>query len=174
MAGAMRKMGEYLGLVEQADYDDVYDDEPAPSREPRGAEAAAPVREHGAREQRAARTPAVIRPAAVAHIDDRRRREVSSADAELTRIETVTPRTFNDARVVGENFRSGVPVIMNLTELDDSDAKRMVDFGAGLVFSVHGAITRVTAGVFLLTPANVVVSDEDKQRIAGGGLYDRT
>ncbi len=167
MAGAMRKMGEYLGLVEQADYDDVYDDEPAPAREPRAAEPAAPVRE-----ARAARTPAVIRPAAVAHIDDRRRREVASADAELTRIETVTPRTFNDARVVGENFRSGVPVIMNLTELDDSDAKRMVDFGAGLVFSVHGAITRVTAGVFLLTPANVVVSDEDKQRIAGGGLYD--
>lgn len=167
MAGAMRKMGEYLGLVEQADYDDVYDDEPAPARESRAAEAAAPVRE-----PRAARTPAVIRPAAVAHIDDRRRRDVSSADAELTRIETVTPRTFNDARVVGENFRSGVPVIMNLTELDDSDAKRMVDFGAGLVFSVHGAITRVTAGVFLLTPANVVVSDEDKQRIAGGGLYD--
>lgn len=167
MAGAMRKMGEYLGLVEQADYDDVYDDEPAPAREPRAAEPAAAVRE-----PRAARTPAVIRPAAVAHIDDRRRREVGSADAELTRIETVTPRTFNDARVVGENFRSGVPVIMNLTELDDSDAKRMVDFGAGLVFSVHGAITRVTAGVFLLTPANVVVSDEDKQRIAGGGLYD--
>ena len=167
MAGAMRKMGEYLGLVEQADYDDVYDDEPAQAREPRAAESAAPVRE-----ARAARTPAVIRPAAVAHIDDRRRREVTSADSELTRIETVTPRTFNDARVVGENFRSGVPVIMNLTELDDSDAKRMVDFGAGLVFSVHGAITRVTAGVFLLTPANVVVSDEDKQRIAGGGLYD--
>lgn len=167
MAGAMRKMGEYLGLVEQADYDDVYDDEPAPARESRAAEPAAPVRE-----ARAARTPAVIRPAAVAHIDDRRRREVASADTELTRIETVTPRTFNDARVVGENFRSGVPVIMNLTELDDSDAKRMVDFGAGLVFSVHGAITRVTAGVFLLTPANVVVSDEDKQRIAGGGLYD--
>ena len=167
MAGAMRKMGEYLGLVEQADYDDVYDDEPVQAREPRATEPAAPVRE-----ARAARTPAVIRPAAVAHIDDRRRREVAAVDTELTRIETVTPRTFNDARVVGENFRSGVPVIMNLTELDDSDAKRMVDFGAGLVFSVHGAITRVTAGVFLLTPANVVVSDEDKQRIAGAGLYD--
>ena len=161
MAGAMRKMGEYLGLVEQADYDDVYDDESP--RESRPVEAA-PVR--------ASRTPAVIRPSEVSRIEDRRRRESGSAESDLSRIETVTPRNFNDARIVGENFRSGVPVIMNLTELDDADAKRMVDFGAGLVFSVHGAITRVTAGVFLLTPANVVVSDEDKQRIAGGGLYD--
>ncbi|GAA1733166.1 cell division protein SepF [Aeromicrobium alkaliterrae] len=165
MAGAMRKMGEYLGLVEQADYDEMYDEEPTPTREREPRAEAAP--------SRPARTPAVIRPAAVANIDDRRRREVSAAGSDMTRIETVTPRTFNDARVVGENFRSGVPVIMNLTELDDADAKRMVDFGAGLVFAVHGAITRVTGGVFLLTPANVVVSDEDKQRIAGGGLYDR-
>ncbi|MFT4298506.1 MAG: cell division protein SepF [Aeromicrobium sp.] len=165
----MRKMGEYLGLVEQADYDEMYDDEvsAAPARREDSAtreESPAP---------RASRTPAVIRPAAVANIDDRRRRVApAAADTDVARIETVTPRSFTDARVVGENFRSGVPVIMNLTELDDADARRMVDFGAGLVFSVHGAITRVTSGVFLLTPANVVVSDEDKQRIAGGGLYD--
>jgi len=169
----MRKMGEYLGLVEQADYDEMYDEDDAPQRET-GREAGRDRAQPESAAPRPSRTPAVIRPAAVAHIDDRRRREVAAADADFARIETVTPRTFNDARVVGENFRSGVPVIMNLTELEDADAKRMVDFGAGLVFAVHGAITRVTAGVFLLTPANVVVSDEDKQRIAGGGLYDHS
>ncbi|MFT4187296.1 MAG: cell division protein SepF [Aeromicrobium sp.] len=164
-------MGEYLGLVEQAEYDEMYDDEETtPAREQRPAVVeAAPAR--------STRTPAVVRTSTVANIDDRRRRHsttttTNAVEADLTRIETVTPRAFNDARVVGENFRSGVPVIMNLTELDDADAKRMVDFGAGLVFSVHGAITRIAAGVFLLTPANVVVSDEDKQRIASDGLYD--
>ena len=53
---------------------------------------------------------------------------------------------------------------MNLSEIDDDDAKRLVDFAAGLVFAVHGSINRVTAKVFLLSPENITVTDEDKQR----------
>ena len=63
---------------------------------------------------------------------------------------------------------------MNLSEIDDDDAKRLVDFAAGLVFAVHGSINRVTAKVFLLSPANVEVTDEDRQRIAAGGFYDQS
>ena len=76
----------------------------------------------------------------------------------LSRIETVTPRTYNDARTVGEHFRDGVPVIMNLSEITDSEAKRLVDFSAGLVFSAHGSINRVTAKVFLLSPEGIEVT----------------
>ncbi len=157
MAGAMRKVGEYLGLVEQADFDDEYDD----------LEQSVPI----------ARQPAVVRPAAssVANIEEHRRpvrRPSNSTD--LLRIETVTPRTYNDARTVGEHYRSGVPVIMNLSEIDDDDAKRLVDFSAGLVFAAHGSINRVTAKVFLLSPENIVVTDEDKQRIAAGGFYNQS
>ncbi|MFL6090819.1 MAG: cell division protein SepF [Aeromicrobium sp.] len=159
MASAMRKMGEYLGLVEQADYDD-YDDEPS---------VIVPVTREV--EPRPAR-PAANR-APVEHIDAHRRpRPVAPASA-LTRIETVTPRTYNDARAVGEHFRDGVPVIMNLSEISDTEAKRLVDFSAGLVFSAHGSINRVTAKVFLLSPAGIDVTDEDKQRIAAGGFYDQ-
>ena len=74
----------------------------------------------------------------------------------MSRITTLHPRTYNEARVIGENFRDGVPVIMNLSEMDDTDAKRLVDFAAGLVFSVRGTIERVTNKVFLLSPPNVV------------------
>ncbi|MET0929973.1 MAG: cell division protein SepF [Aeromicrobium sp.] len=167
MAGAMRKVGEYLGLVEQADFDDEFDDldeEPAATRQPA-----------------ASRQPAVVRPSAVASIDDRRRPERTerperraSTASDLARIETVTPRTYNDARTVGEHYRSGVPVIMNLSEIDDDDAKRLVDFAAGLVFAVHGSINRVTAKVFLLSPENISVTDEDKQRIAAGGFFNQS
>ena len=160
MAGAMRKVGEYLGLVEQADFDDEFDDDIEPS---------VPI----------SRQPAVVRSASpVASIDERRpverrpeRRPSNSSD--LQRIETVTPRTYNDARTVGEHYRSGVPVIMNLSEIDDDDAKRLVDFSAGLVFAAHGSINRVTAKVFLLSPENITVTDEDKQRIAAGGFYNQ-
>ena len=169
MAGAMRKVGEYLGLVEQADYDDDFDEEistPVPvKREPE-------------------RRPAVVRPTTVSSIDEHRRGErsteygrgvrTSEPSSDLYRIETVTPRTYNDARTVGEHYRSGVPVIMNLSEIDDDDAKRLVDFAAGLVFAVHGSINRVTAKVFLLSPANVEVTDEDRQRIAAGGFYNQS
>ena len=79
------------------------------------------------------------------------------AAPDLRRIVTVHPSTYNEARVIGESFRDGVPVIVNLTNMSESDARRMVDFSAGLVFGLHGAIERVTPRVFLLTPASVEI-----------------
>ncbi|MGL4831807.1 MAG: cell division protein SepF, partial [Propionibacteriaceae bacterium] len=69
---------------------------------------------------------------------------------DLSRIVTVHPRTYNEARTIGEHYRDGLPVIMNLTDMEDSDAKRLVDFAAGLVFGLRGTIERVTSKVFLL------------------------
>ena len=80
---------------------------------------------------------------------------------DLRRIVTVHPSTYNEARVIGESFRDGVPVIVNLTNMNESDARRMVDFSAGLVFGLHGAIERVTPRVFLLTPASVEIDGGD-------------
>src|SRR5512133_3442422 len=88
--------------------------------------------------------------------------------ADVSRIITVHPRTYNEARVIGEHFRDGVPVIMNLSDMEDVDAKRLVDFAAGLIFGLRGTIERVTSKVFLLSPQNVTVAAEDKERIAGG------
>ena len=79
----------------------------------------------------------------------------------VNRITTIHPRTYNEARNIGEAFREGTPVIMNLTDLDDSDAKRLVDFAAGLVFGLQGTIERVTNKVFLLSPSHVEVTSED-------------
>lgn len=166
MAGAMRKVGEYLGLVEQADFDDEFDDD---------VEQSVPISRERAVVRTAPATPAPV--ANLAAIDERGNRRPArraSNASDLQRIETVTPRTYNDARTVGEHYRSGVPVIMNLSEIDDDDAKRLVDFSAGLVFAAHGSINRVTAKVFLLSPENITVTDEDKQRIAAGGFYNQS
>jgi cell division inhibitor SepF len=116
------------------------------------------------------------RPTPVSHLDDRRRPGMGPTGvvAELSRITTLHPRTYNEARTIGENFREGVPVIMNLSEMDDADAKRLVDFAAGLVFAVRGTIERVTNKVFLLSPPNVSVAAEDKQRIAEGGFFNQS
>jgi cell division inhibitor SepF len=84
------------------------------------------------------------------------------------RITTVHPRNYNEARIIGEHFRDGTPVIMNLSDMDDADAKRLVDFAAGLTFGLHGRIERVTAKVFLLSPHNVTVTAQDKARIESG------
>ncbi|WP_369346016.1 cell division protein SepF [Demequina iriomotensis] len=84
---------------------------------------------------------------------------------DLRRIQTIKPRTYNDARLIGEAFRQGVPVIMNLTEMSDADAKRLVDFSAGLSFGLYGSIERVTTSVFLLSPAHVEIGiDEEPQQ----------
>ena len=92
----------------------------------------------------------------------------------LSKITTLRPRDYGEARTIGERFRDGTPVIMNLTEMVDSDAKRLVDFAAGLVFGLHGSIERVTNKVFLLSPANVEVTAEDKARIAERGFFNQS
>jgi cell division inhibitor SepF len=124
------------------------------------------------------------RPAPVAVLPDRYERVMAvsgsiglangSAPVEAYRITTLHPRTYNEARTIGEHFRDGTPVIMNLTEMGDADAKRLVDFAAGLVFGLGGTIERVTQKVFLLSPANVDVTAEDKARIAEGGFFNQS
>jgi cell division inhibitor SepF len=100
--------------------------------------------------------------------------EPTPAPAQPYRITTLHPRTYNEARTIGERFRDGMPVIMNLTEMDDADAKRLVDFAAGLSFGLRGSIERVTAKVFLLSPQNVDVTAEDKARIREGGFFNQS
>jgi cell division inhibitor SepF len=162
MPGAMRKMAVYLGLVEDEELDGSYDDEDGYD------ERAHVVRrqdEPTLRVTRPDETPPRYEPPA--------RREVVDP-IEAHRITTVHPRNYNEARVIGEHFRDGTPVIMNLTDMDDSDAKRLVDFSAGLVFGRHGSIERVTQKVFLLTPNTVEITAEDKSRIAGAGFFNQS
>ena len=86
--------------------------------------------------------------------------------ANLDRIITLHPRFYNEARTVGEHFRQGNPVIINLSDMDDAERKRIIDFASGLVFGHSGSIERVTSKVFLLSPPNVTVSAEDKSAAA--------
>ncbi|WP_150463136.1 cell division protein SepF [Nesterenkonia ebinurensis] len=92
------------------------------------------------------------------------KRAPSSRDenSEMRKITTVHPRSYNDAKIIGESFREDIPVIMNVTEMGEAEAKRLVDFAAGLVFGLGGSIERVTNKVFLLTPKNVEVLAEEK------------
>lgn len=104
----------------------------------------------------------------------RERAVISDDEDQRYQITTLHPTTFREARTIGEHFRDGVPVIINLTEMDEADARRLVDFAAGLTFGLRGTIERVTNRVFLLSPANVQVTAEDKARIAEGGFFDQS
>jgi len=191
MSGAMRRMGEYLGLLEDTgryddeyadDYTETYDGYDARStRERRYAEETGPLAVKQPRREREVRhevrEPRESREASVAELAERRRPvgvPAAVATAEPSRIVTLQPSTYNEARTVGENFRDGTPVIMNLTEMDDSDAKRLVDFAAGLVFASRGTIERITNRVFLLSPPDVVVAAEDKARMAEDGFFNQS
>ncbi|MBQ1073017.1 cell division protein SepF [Micromonospora sp. C31] len=100
-----------------------------------------------------------------------RERAVIAEEEQRYQITTLHPTTYREARTIGEHFRDGVPVIINLTEMDEADARRLVDFAAGLAFGLRGTIERVTNRVFLLSPANVQVTAEDKAKIAEGGFF---
>ncbi|HWC83720.1 MAG TPA: cell division protein SepF [Pseudonocardiaceae bacterium] len=89
----------------------------------------------------------------------------------LSKITTLHPRSYLEARTIGERYREGTPVIINLTDLDDADAKRLVDFAAGLAFGLRGSMDKVTNKVFLISPPDVDVTAEDRRRIAEGGFF---
>ena len=139
--GSVRKASAWLGLVDDNDDERYYDDDYAEGQDSGNAWVTDP------------------------------RVKVASETAEEKgrRIGTVTPDSFRDARGIGELFRDGVPVIINLTSMEPADAKRVVDFAAGLTFGLRGTIERVATRVFLLTPAHTeIVSGEAAGRQTDG------
>jgi len=157
MANALRKMANYLGLMDDPDLgtDEVSDQVFAQPK----------TQEQKNKSQ--------IRPATLAIAP------VVSAAVQLDlpvldRIVTLHPRFYNEARTIGEQYREGNPVIINLSDMDESERKRLVDFASGLVFGLHGTIERVTSKVFLLSPANVRVSSEDKTAAAEASFFNQS
>ncbi len=161
MGGALRKTMVYLGLAEE---DERF--EPYVHQDEDVVAAPAPRDEEDEDDRRAPVTP--INRSQVARV-------VPVPEArEMHRITTIHPRTYNEAKTIGEAFRAGMPVIMNLGDMDDKDAKRLVDFSAGLVFGLRGSIERVTNKVFLLSPADVEVSPAEKVRSPERGFFNQS
>ncbi|MBT8159368.1 MULTISPECIES: cell division protein SepF [Arthrobacter] len=176
MAGALRKTMVYLGLADGEDHyeseqhvQQVEEERPAENdREERRAPA--PVREV-VRE-----VPPVAEEEYRAPVTPIKRAASSREEASgLKQITTVHPRSYNDAKIIGESFRDGIPVIMNVTDMGEADAKRLVDFSAGLVFGLHGSIERVTNKVFLLSPSYVeVLGDEKKTAESQASFFNQS
>ena len=136
MANPIRNAMVYLGLA---------DEETEEQHEQQPARAAA-----------ASAAPAASTRAAVTPI----RRSAARPATEMNEILTVHPRAFRDVQVIAEHFREGVPVIINITQMTDADARRLIDFSCGLAEALSGRIERVTGKVFLLSPAHVAISGD--------------
>ena len=166
MTSAWKKTLAFLGLVE--DYDDEYAEYPeeAPARTPATAAAGrgepSNVRRIDTPRPGDAPADGVQRSAGVAV------RAMSSAKVHVT-----NPTTFNDVEEVGERFRNGIPVIMNLAGASEAVAKRLLDFASGLIYGLEGRIERVGDRVFLLTPLGVEVSSEERRRLGERGFFNQ-
>jgi len=160
---AMRKAMQYLGFEVSAhdEYDYEYADE----------ELAPVTNLHDVHEVRA-RSSRSGRPGS-AHTGAVHTGSVRTA-SDLRRIQTVKPRSYNDAPLIGKAFRQGVPVIMNLTEMSDAEAKRMVDFAVGLSFGLQGSIERVTTAVFLLSPAHVEIAVDSEHGASDQAFFNQS
>ncbi|MGC2653239.1 MAG: cell division protein SepF [Mycobacterium sp.] len=104
-------------------------------------------------------------------MDPRRMAMLFEEGSPLSKITTLRPKDYSEARTIGERFRDGTPVIMDLVTMDNADAKRLVDFAAGLAFALRGSFDKVATKVFLLSPADVDVTPEERRRIAETGFY---
>ena len=104
-------------------------------------------------------------------MDPRRMAMLFDESSPLSKITTLRPKDYSEARTIGERFRDGTPVIMDLVTMDNADAKRLVDFAAGLAFALRGSFDKVATKVFLLSPADVDVTPDDRRRIAETGFY---
>jgi cell division inhibitor SepF len=161
MASMLRRAMHYLGLAPDDEYDDYVDEPPpaaarsyAPPEPPEVAYSAAvrPLpREVDQTGQTSVRRPAVVR-------------QITPMPAN-PKPYAVTPVSFNEAQAVADKYMAGVPVIMNLQEVERDLSRRLVDFASGLCYGMRGSMERVTNQVYLLTPSNVEVSAEEKRRL---------
>ena len=158
MPNPMRRVANFLGLMDDPEFD-------TPSAPATPAVAATGDVRIKTREPRSV---SAIRHASVVEVAPQLDLPV------LDRIITLHPRFYNEARLIGEHFRQGNPVIINLTEMDESEHKRLVDFASGLAFGLHGTIERVTKKVFLISPVNVNVSTEDKSAAAQASFFNQS
>jgi cell division inhibitor SepF len=171
-----RKAAVYLGLVDDED-DEVYEYEDAgpddganerPLARPRATNDAPPGVVRPIREPQAAHSdPAPLRVAA-GGTSVNAVRSVAPA-----KVHVVEPKAFNDAQEIGDRLRSSTPVIVNLQGLDRDLQRRLIDFASGLCYALGGTMSKVGDQVFLLTPPNVEVSDDEKDRLRDRGLYRR-
>jgi cell division inhibitor SepF len=155
MAGVWKKTLNYLGLVEEdeAFVDELPDAEPATVRRMRPQS----VGDQPADAEGVVRTISTPRPTATAP----------------TAIHKSEPKRFNEARDVADRFKGGAAVIMNLQGTEDATARRLVDFASGLVYGLDGKIELIANRVYLLSPADVEVSAEDREKLAGGAFYNQ-
>ena len=158
MSNPLKKTMVYLGL---ADEEEVYDEPVAET----------PARRERTSERGAERTVEKAAPVVPLHRPAVVRQPTAGTVSEIL---TVHPKQYRDAQLIAENFRDGIPVIMNLSDMEDGEDKRLVDFAAGLIFGMRGNIERVSSKVFLLCPQNLVVGPEDKERIASGGFFNQS
>jgi cell division inhibitor SepF len=154
---ALNKMMGYLGLIDS--------EEEAQST---GASTRAP--ERTPREPRSRRGVSLVDSTTSTYSST----EVATPVASAYHIITLQPRSYSEARRMGEHYREGNPVIINLDDMEEGERKRLVDFASGLVFGLHGRIERVSHKVFLLSPANVDVSNEDKTAAAQASFFNQS
>jgi cell division inhibitor SepF len=94
--------------------------------------------------------------------------------ASVASMHVVTPRSFNDAQQVADEFKRSKPVIINLQSTDRELSKRLIDFSSGMTYALGGGMQRISQGIFLLTPENVEVSAEEKARLLEGGFFNQS
>ncbi|HZA27402.1 MAG TPA: cell division protein SepF [Actinomycetota bacterium] len=164
MAGAWRKTLTYLGLVEDEDYEEM---EPGADEEMATPARAGGLRRLGRAESGMSQVPET------AHHESIVRTIPQSRPGSGSSIHRAEPKRFNEARELGDRYKAGVPVIMNLQETEDQIARRLVDFASGLVFGLGGKIELVANRVYLLTPHDMEVSAEERERLREGGFYNQ-
>lgn len=176
MASLFKKTMLYLGLAPDDDYGrDYAEPEPDPQHEVRivprqPAPAAAGVELHSPRTVRA--LPLTPQPLHSRHADADgvdlrvvRPSVVRPLPRTSAKPHTVTPSSFDEAQEVADRFKQNQPVILNLFGLDRDLARRMIDFSSGVCYALGGNMEKVTNGVYLLSPANVEVSDDERRRM---------
>ena len=163
MSSAVRRLGAYLGLVEDEYYEEAT--EQTPARDVRAVR----------HDNRVAERSNTVRPLRGAdEVLDRQVTVLPTAADSINRIVTLQPASFNDSQRIGEAFRTGSPVVMNLTALDRAQAQRVIDFASGLVFGLHGTIQRVTDKVFLLSPRNVDIEVDAAREVAVNAFFNHS
>jgi cell division inhibitor SepF len=161
MPGAVRRLGAYLGLVEDGPADEVVAETPA--RDVRA------VRHDSRTPERSS-----VRTIRNDEVLDRPIKTEPASVESTPRIVTIVPQSFNDCQRIGEAFRAENSVVVDFTQLDAGLRRRIIDFASGLVFGLHGRMQRVTETVYVLSPRNVDLEVDTVRQATTGVIFNHS
>ena len=82
---------------------------------------------------------------------------LAEADKSGNKMILLEPRAYSESQQIADHLKNRNSVVVNLKRVTSAQAKRIIDFLSGCIYSIGGTMQKIGVGIYLCTPKNVNV-----------------